>query len=73
LVSAAIAFRAGFGHIQFMRALALATKLLLVVLLLGANGCIVPVTPEQQSEWRWKQWNPEYRPLHPPGPGLGDH
>ena len=56
-----------------MRALALATKLLLLVLILGANGCIVPVTPEQQSEWRWKQWNPEYRSLHPPGPGLGDH
>ena len=40
--------------------------LLLVGLCLLTFGCITPLSPEQQSDWRWKQQNPEYRPPYPP-------
>lgn len=37
--------------------------LALLLLALGAAGC---GTFEQQSDWRWKQYNPDYRPPLPP-------
>ncbi len=45
--------------------------LLLIGLALVTGGCIVPLTTEQQSNWRWQQYNPEYRPLEPRDPGVG--
>jgi len=44
----------------------------LVLLLVGVglltSGCITPLSAEQESDWRWKQLNPEYRPLTPMHP-----
>ena len=37
------------------------------------TGCISPVSWEQESDWRWKQYNPEYHPPWPPDPGIGAH
>ena len=34
----------------------------MVAFLAGTTGCINPVPQEQMSDWRWKQWNPDYRP-----------
>ncbi len=41
-------------------------KLVLGLLLLGwvAAGCLTPF--EQDSNWRWKQFSPEYREPLPP-------
>lgn len=37
----------------------------MIALLAGTTGCINPVSPEQMSDWRWKQWNPDYQPKQP--------
>ena len=29
------------------------------------SGCM---TPSQESEWRWKQYNPDYHPPYPSNP-----
>ena len=54
-----------------MKATALPPRLflLLVMVALMAGGCITPLTWEQQSDWRWKQYNPEYRAPYPTDPG----
>jgi hypothetical protein len=41
----------------------------LCLLILAATlvtGCFNPARPEQMSDWRWKQWQPDYRPAHEP-------
>ncbi|HEY9175034.1 MAG TPA: hypothetical protein VI136_22320 [Verrucomicrobiae bacterium] len=35
------------------------------------GGCITPLTLEQQSDWNWKQYSPEYRAPYPTDPGWG--
>ena len=35
---------------------------LLLVLVALLTGCL---SPEQQSDWNWQRYSPEYRPLHP--------
>jgi hypothetical protein len=42
--------------------------LLLVMLLslIAVTGCSF----QQESDWRWKQWNPNYRPPYPVEEGL---
>ncbi len=37
-------------------------RLVLISLSLLLTGC---VSPEQESDWRWQQFNPEYRPPYP--------
>jgi len=45
-----------------------------ILLLMGVGfcllvpGCITPLTPEQESDWRWQQRNPEYRLPYPTPP-----
>ena len=39
------------------------TLILLLLCLLPLTGCLVP--EPQLSDWRWKQYNPEYKPVHP--------
>ena len=29
------------------------------------TGCINPVSPTEMSDWRWRQWNPDYRSPYP--------
>ena len=29
------------------------------------TGCINPVSPTDMSDWRWRQWNPDYRSPYP--------
>ncbi len=41
------------------------------VLAFITGGCITPLTLEQQSDWNWRQYNPEYRPPWPTDPGWG--
>ena len=41
---------------------AFASLLLLLALAALLAGCL---SPQQESDWRWKQYNPEYQPLHP--------
>jgi hypothetical protein len=36
----------------------------MVALVVAATGCFSPVSPEQQSDWRWKKWNPNH-PMDP--------
>ncbi len=50
----------GEGKIETVRRWTL--LLGLIVLLAGTTGCINPASPEQMSDWRWKQWNPDYQP-----------
>lgn len=39
---------------------------ILLLLVLGSGGCVgIAPTLEQESNWQWKRYNPEYRPLHP--------
>jgi hypothetical protein len=38
----------------------------MIALLAGLTGCINPVSPEQMSDWRWKQWDPNYQADPPP-------
>lgn len=52
-----------------MRAVHVLRLLPLVLLCLGAGGCVSPLTPEQESDWRWKQWNRDYRAPYPTDPG----
>ena len=59
------------GHRAVVKAIALIALLFFVALF--ASGCITPLTMEQQSDWRWQQYNPDYRPLEPRDPGLGNH
>ena len=33
------------------------------------SGC-VNLDPARESDWRWKQYNHEYRPPYPEDPGL---
>ena len=54
-----------------MQAFTWAATFLLLALALLTNGCFTPRTMEQESDWRWQQWNPEYRPLEPRDPGIG--
>jgi hypothetical protein len=70
---ASVAFSTRFDHLAAMQAIPLAAKLLLIVIALLASGCVTPLTFEQESDWRWKQYNPEYRSPWPPDPGLGAH
>jgi hypothetical protein len=54
-----------------MRASPSALRLFLIIVIFGfmAGGCVNPLTPEQQSDWWWKQYNPEYRLPYPPDSG----
>ena len=43
-------------------------KKLLVLIVIGIGaGLLLPgcMSPSQESDWRWKQYNPEYRPPYP--------
>jgi hypothetical protein len=40
--------------------------LLMLLSLLAVAGCSF----QQESDWRWKQWNPNYRPPYPEEEGL---
>lgn len=40
-----------------------ALLIFLLVALLLFTGCLAP-EPEL-SDWRWQQFNPEYKPIHP--------
>ena len=39
----------------------------ILLLLVPFSGGCVGIAPmlEQESNWQWQQYNPEYRPLHP--------
>ena len=39
--------------------------LLLIILAVGANGCISPLTFEQKSDREFRQIAPGYRPVNP--------
>jgi hypothetical protein len=39
-------------------------KRLFILLLLVAGSLTGCMTPTQQSDWNWKQYNPEYQPAH---------
>ncbi|HEY9171851.1 MAG TPA: hypothetical protein VI136_06165 [Verrucomicrobiae bacterium] len=41
------------------------------VLAFVSGGCVTPLTLEQQSDWNWKQYNPDYRTPYPTDPGWG--
>ncbi|MCB1128427.1 MAG: hypothetical protein KDM81_18170 [Verrucomicrobiae bacterium] len=45
------------------RPLRLTAILLAGITCLSLGGCVVP---ENDSEWRWRQWNPDYRPPFEP-------
>ena len=47
---------------------------LLLLLLLAANtsGCLTPLSFEQDSDWRWRQAVPGYRPINSKDPDRRD-
>ena len=43
-------------------------KRTLSLFVMGMGACLLLsgcMTPSQESEWRWKQFNPEYHPPYP--------
>lgn len=45
---------------------------LLLFLVAGTNGCLTPLSFEQDSDWRWRRSVPEYRPINPRDPDRRD-
>jgi len=42
--------------------------ILLCVFVVAASTFLTGCTTTQESDWRWKQFNPDYRPPYPPDP-----
>lgn len=46
-------------------------KKTLSLFVIGMGACLLLsgcMSPSQESDWRWKQYNPEYRPPYPQDP-----
>lgn len=46
--------------------------LLLLLLIASATGCLTPLSFEQDSDWRWRQSVPAYRPINSKDPDRRD-